>query len=102
MLISSQGVVNSTSKTIYAPVSNYEATLTNLRISNSQAYQISLYRYIKQTNNKTLLYTLQLEAGDIVDDDTTYLLKSGDYLELSSNKDDTSYVVNGHQIPVTV
>ncbi len=100
MLISSQGVVNSTTKPIYAPVSNYEATLTNVRISNPQAYSISLYRYIKQTNNKTLLYSLELDAGDIVNDDTTYLLKSGDYLELSSNIDNTSYVINGNQIQI--
>lgn len=93
--IYAQGSVNSPGKSIYTPRSSYEGHVSNIKISNIAAYTISLFRYIKSTDSTVLMYKFILDAGDIINDTTTYDLKAGDSLYLETNTSSTIYVVTG-------
>ena len=91
-----QGTIISSGNTIYSPHTLYGGIITNIKITNIVgAYVISLYRYIKTLGARMLLYKLSLDLGDIVNDDTEYRIKSGDYLYLESDVANTIYAVSG-------
>ena len=97
--IIAQGIAKSPGTIIYNPSVGNEGLVNNIRINNTvnTAYTIALYRYIKTKQVSILLYRVALKAGDWINDDTDYSIKSGDYLFLETDNDTTVYVINGRE-----
>lgn len=93
--IISQGLVV-TNKVIYTPKALHEGVITNIKIANTTTpCTITLSRYIKSTNSISLLYEMDLDAGDTLNDDTEYKIKSLDYLYLEVSTNGTTFAVSG-------
>ena len=69
--------------------------LVILRFNNPLAYSIQLYKYEALTLTTTLIYNLNLSAGDTLTDNLTYVLNNGDQLIAYSNILGTSYYTYG-------
>jgi hypothetical protein len=66
-----------------------------LRINNPLAYDVQLYKYEALTLTTTLIYNLNLSAGDTLTDSFNYVLNNGDQLIAYSNILGTSYYTYG-------
>jgi hypothetical protein len=69
--------------------------LVILRFNNTLAYNIQLYRYDALTTATTLIYQLNLSAGDTVTDNLTYALNNGDQIIAYPSIAGTSYYAYG-------
>lgn len=67
------------------------ASITVLRFSNTAAYDITISRFNNIDGTTLDLYTLNLAAGDIVNDSYCYNLKDGDYIMVTSSVPGTAY-----------
>jgi len=66
-----------------------------IRFNNPLAYSVQLYKYEALTLTTTLIYNLNLSAGDTLTDGLLYLLNTGDQLIAYSNILGTSYYTFG-------
>ena len=69
--------------------------LVIIRLNNPLAYSVQLYKYEALTLTTTLIYDLNLSAGDTLTDNLAYLLNNGDQLIAYSNILGTSYYTYG-------
>lgn len=95
MIITAQGEVSTVGGLIYGPPINNQSYITGLSFVNLNAYVLEVYLYRKIPNTKKLLYKFNLDAGDIVEDDTAYVLDYGDYLWAKSSVTGTDFIVMG-------
>lgn len=95
MIITAQGDVSTVGGLIYGTPVNNQSYITGLSFTNLSAYVLEVYLYRKVSNSKKLLYKFTLDAGDIVEDDTAYVLDYGDYLWAKSSVSGTQFVVMG-------
>jgi len=72
-------------------------TIEDISINNSLAYTFTLNRFTSGQGT-VLIYTFDLNAGDNVRDNETYILNTGDYLELTSSIPGTTFYVSANQI----
>lgn len=89
---------------IYGPEKGNYASITAINFNNGNAAcSFSLYRYTQITGKKILLYTIELNAGDIVNDTTGYHIAghglidgpSGDYFWLRPRSGQVNYTIEG-------
>jgi hypothetical protein len=66
-----------------------------IRLNNPLAYSVQLYKYEALTLTTTLIYDLNLSAGDTLTDNLAYLLNAGDQIIAYSNILGTSYYTYG-------
>ena len=66
-----------------------------IRFNNPLAYNVQLYKYEALTLTTTLIYNLNLSAGDTFTDNLIYILNNGDQLIAYSNILGTSYYTYG-------
>lgn len=71
-------------------------TINDISINNSSAYTFTLNRFTSGQGT-VLIYTFDLDAGDNVRDNETYILNTGDYLELISSIPGTTFYVSANQ-----
>jgi hypothetical protein len=69
--------------------------LVIIRLNNPLAYSVQLYKYEALTLTTTLIYDLNLSAGDTLTDNLAYLLNAGDQIIAYSNILGTSYYTYG-------
>ena len=69
--------------------------LVTIRLNNPLAYSVQLYKYEALTLTTTLIYDLNLSAGDTLTDSFSYALNNGDQLIAYSNILGTSYYTYG-------
>ena len=69
--------------------------LITIRFNNASAYSVQLYKYEALTFTTTLIYNLNLSAGDILTDILGYALNNGDQIIAYSNILGTSYYTFG-------
>lgn len=69
--------------------------LISIRFNNPLAYNVQLYKYEALTLTTTLIYNLNLSAGDTFTDNLIYVLDNGDQLIAYSNILGTSYYAYG-------
>ena len=69
--------------------------LAIIRLNNPLAYSVQLYKYEALTLTTTLIYDLNLSAGDTLTDSFSYALNNGDQLIAYSNILGTSYYTYG-------
>lgn len=69
--------------------------LISLRFNNPLAYSVQLYKYEALTLTTTLIYNLNLSAGDTLTDNLIYVLNNGDQIIAYSNILGTSYYTYG-------
>ena len=69
--------------------------LIGIRFNNPLAYSVQLYKYEALTLTTTLIYNLNLSAGDTLTDNLVYVLNNGDQLIAYSNILGTSYYTYG-------
>lgn len=96
--IASQGFINPLGVIIYTPSDGMTGYIDNIKINNSAdaAYTVSIYRYTRKSNQRILLYTLTLEAGDMINDTQIYQIKSNDHLFATSSST-VSYMISGRE-----
>ena len=75
--------------------SNGLSIISHLKFNNTIPYVLTLSIYKADTAITTVLYTLNLAAGDIVTDDVNYGLEFGDQLIATSSVAGTNYYVLG-------
>ena len=87
---------------IYSPERGNNASITALNFNNGNAAcSFSLYRFTKVTGKKILLYTFNLDAGDICTDSIGYHLSAreekedGDYLWLIPHSGHVNFSIEG-------
>ena len=95
MIIPAQGDVSTVGGLIYGPPINTQSYITGLSFVNLNAYVLEVYLYRKIPNTKKLLYKFTLDAKDVVEDDTPYVLDYGDYIWAKSSVSGTQFVVMG-------
>jgi hypothetical protein len=93
--ISKSGNVSTLETKLYIVPANYVADLLSLRFNNSKAYTLTVSKYTQATKSASILYTLNLSAGDTVTDNFPYYLDSGDYLTATSSISGTHYTIVG-------
>jgi len=69
--------------------------VTNLRFNNPAAFQLRLSKFEAATSTTTIIYTLNLSAGDTLTDGLSYALNPGDQLIATSNIAGTTYYIYG-------
>lgn len=69
--------------------------LFTVRFNNAVSYNIQLYIYEASSTTTTLIYALNLSAGDTVTDDLDYALNKGDQIIAYSSVVGTSYYIYG-------
>ena len=69
--------------------------LIGIRFNNPLAYNVQLYKYEALTLTTTLIYNLNLSAGDTLTDNLIYVLNNGDQIIAYSNILGTSYYTYG-------
>lgn len=94
-IILTQGDVTTTGAMIYGAPTGYQAYLTGMVFNNSSAYVLEVYIYRKSLNNKKLIYKFTLDANDHVEDDTEYVLDSGDFIWAKSSVSGTDFIIMG-------
>ena len=81
---SNQGVLSVTGTVLLTggPSTTSLNRLITLRLNNAVSYNIQLYIYKASTATTTLMYALNLSAGDTLTDDVNYALSNGDQIIL--------------------
>jgi hypothetical protein len=97
--ISANGVLPQDIGVIYRTESGYEANISNIRFTNidNTPYVVELYK-VTSKGSKILLYKINVNANNIVNDDTPYKLANGTYLMAKSDKPNTNYAINGEEL----
>jgi hypothetical protein len=94
---SKQGVVSTSGTVLYTgstTVSLLTKVLT-LRFNNPAAFQLRLSKFEATTSTTTIIYDLNLSAGDTLTDTLSYALNPGDRLIATSNIAGTTYYIYG-------
>jgi len=98
-----QGNLPTELSTIYTTPAGRQANIRKITTTNeSVAFDISYYRVINEPDpvytgaKYSLLYSKQLDAGDIDIDDIGYELVAGDSIAAFSNVENTSFVIEGN------
>jgi hypothetical protein len=98
--ILAQGNVSTTLANVYSPSNGQLACVSNIRLcpsDNTTAYTVACYHAIPGDSTNRLLFNLELDAGDWVDDDTEYYLGMGDYISIVSSVEFVNYVIFGRE-----
>lgn len=92
-----QGTLSTAIDTLFTPVYGTKAIFTNLRFNNRVDANYTLYLYYKNSDTAQpfLLYKFELEAGDVVNDDTSYEIPYGGYLSGFASTNSVQFVING-------
>lgn len=85
---------------IYTPERNNNASIATLNFTCKKNTSFSLYRFTSVTGKKILIYSFDLNAGDLVTDTVGYHLgslseKEGDYLLLVAYTGQIIYTIEG-------
>ena len=91
-VLSTTGTVLATGTPVIGTFLSYVSTM---RFNNPSAYTLQLYKYEALTATTTLIYNLNLAAGDTVTDTLRYALNEGDQIKAYSNITGTTYYANG-------
>jgi hypothetical protein len=86
-----QGVISTSGTKVLTAPSNSGVKLLVFTVRNSVAYTFTLTKYNKTANLSTVIYSLNLSAGDTVIDERTYVLNPGDYIQFTSSVPGTTY-----------
>lgn len=97
MIIPTQGEVSTAGGLLYGTPSGYQSYITGLNFVNLNSYVLEVYLYRQIPNSKKLLYKFSLDAEDVVEDDTPYILNHGDYIWAKSSVAGTQFVVMGSE-----
>ena len=88
---------------IYTTPAGRQANIKTIKITNEESdFEISVYRVINRPDPVyieplySLLYSRQLNAGDVSNDTDGYELIAGDSIAAFSNVEGTSYVIDGN------
>lgn len=92
----SQGIIAVTGTIIHTALTNGTSKIVSIRVSNPLAYDLTLTKYNARTATSINVYTLNLNAGDVMTDNLVYLLNSNDYIELTSTVPGTTYLIFGY------
>jgi hypothetical protein len=92
-----QGTLSTIIDSVFTPVYGSKAIFTNLRFNNRVDANYTLYLYYKSSDTAQpfLLYQFELDAGDVVNDDTVYEVPYGGYLSGFASVNSVQFVING-------
>lgn len=88
-----QGVLSVGSNILYTVPSTTTAKVKYIKFYNPGAYSVTLSKNDFSLGNTIDLYTLTLDPGDSVSDDTMYLLHAKDRLTVTATTANTTYLL---------
>jgi hypothetical protein len=87
------GVVSTNGGAIYVTPLDKHAEIEYLLFNSPVNYQIKIYKQLKGSAQRSLIYKLELDAGDIITDTSKYMLNPGDSLYAISDSIQTNYTI---------
>lgn len=88
-----QGVLSIGANDLYVTASNTTARVKYLKFYNPAAYSITVSKYDFSLSSTINLYSLNLDPGDSISDDTQYLLQGRDKLSVTATTANTTYLI---------
>jgi len=93
------GTVSTAGEDIYAVPGSKKIEVSLVRFTDTAAdYHIYLYKFVRQTASYSLIYRMQLDAGDTLSDSSTYVLYPGESLYAISTSAFTQYTLIINQL----
>lgn len=95
------GLLKISEANIYVVPAGKVAKVTLISFVNivSESYTITLSKILDGAA-KALRFSIALNPGEFVEDDTTYILKAGDALSAVSDVATVNYIINGEESDV--
>jgi hypothetical protein len=87
------GRVSTSGSAIYVVPIDRNAEVTSMLFNSPIDYEIKIYRQIRLNNQRSLIYKLDLNAGDVITDRSSYALNPGDSLYAVSSSDQTNFTI---------
>jgi len=94
MKFSNQGILSTSGTIVHTAPDNNMSEVQSMRFSNpSSSCTITVQK------GSTIIYIVNLAAGDIMTDDDNYILEENEELLVTSSSAGTSYVIDGENMP---
>ena len=87
------GKVSIEGKVIYITPFDKTATAESIRFNSPVAYNLEVYKYTKSPERKSLIYKLELDAGDTVTDNFFYMLNPSEGFFVKSSSGETTFTL---------
>lgn len=87
------GKVSSAGSIIYITPFDRTATAESIRFNSPVAYNLEVYKYTRSPERKSLVYKLELDAGDTVTDSFFYMLNPNEGFFVKSSTGETTYTL---------
>lgn len=88
-----QGVLSIGANDLYLAAPNTTARVKYLKFYNPIAYSVTVSKYDFSLASTINLYSLTLDPGDSISDDTQYLLQGRDKLSVTATTANTTYLI---------
>jgi hypothetical protein len=90
---SNHGEIEDTGTDLCEAPANNQTLVKSLRVTHSTSFQFELYFYDASTSASSIIYTLNLSAGDILTDTFPYHLNEGDKLTAIATPTDAPFSI---------
>jgi hypothetical protein len=94
MKFSNQGILSTSGTAIHTAPDNNMSEVTFMRFCNA-----SVSCNVTVQKGSTIIYSVDLAAGDVLTDDDLYVLEENELMTATSSVAGTSYVVSGEDMP---
>lgn len=88
-----QGVLTVGANELFKCASGKTAKVKYIKLYNSVAYTVTLSKFDFDISSTITLYSLTLDPGDSVSDDTGYLLQGKDSISVNNSAVNTTYLI---------
>lgn len=88
-----QGVLSIGTNDLYVTAANTAAKVKYIKFYNPGAYSVTVSKYDFSLASTINLYSLTLDPGDSISDDTQYLLQGRDKLSVTATAANTTYLL---------
>jgi hypothetical protein len=88
------GSVTTVTASIFTCVDKIGNDVLSMRFTNDISYTLEVFLYVAKEDRTVDLYTLILDAGDVVTDNLKYELAQGDKILARSSVANTFYTLN--------
>jgi len=94
-MLPTSGNISTSLDTIYSPKTT--GYIKNIKFNNTDNtdWNFELYQYDNTTKNSTLLYKYELLAGQIINDNSEYIIPFGSSLRAKSDVSTVVFMING-------
>jgi hypothetical protein len=100
--IYSQGVLTAGTNTLFTGPAGYNTTISGLTFTSSAANVVTLVINKVTPVSSVTSFSFTLDPGDVLCDNTSYILQVGDTIEVTTTAASTNYMFSGQAASATV